>query len=207
MTIELPLAIDELGTRVASVWYELRPTTRSLVVRALQPSGTTSAAARNVPYDGRADLELSQLLTVLDERAEDAAPSLDADKAQRLRRIADTCANVLQEKTQSAEVFAQLVGRAQRCLDYRRIDRLADALTARFAPGEMCELARSEDQIVRALADEALAQLPTTTLLSLLSDPVDSMIAREALRRQAADYGSEHAQQVVEALDRVENGE
>jgi len=108
---------------------------------------------------------------------------------------------VLQEKTQSAEVFAQLVRRAEAQRDYKRIDTLADALTARFAPSEICELARAEDVFVRELANEALARFPTGVLITLLGDPIDSEVAREALRRQVIEYGSEDARQIVNALD------
>jgi len=159
---------------------------------------------RNVPYDPRADLELSRLLTALDDRALERGASLDSEKGDQLKHVADTCAAVLQEKTQSAEVFAQLVRRAEQQRDYRRIDVLADALTSRFAPSEICELARSADVVVRALANEALAQFPTSVLVGLLSDPVDSEIARDALRRQALEYGSEEARQIINALDQVD---
>ncbi|MEP6635951.1 MAG: hypothetical protein ABJB97_04440 [Acidobacteriota bacterium] len=196
--------IEDFGGRVATVWSELRPTTRGLVERALQRSNTASPQARNIPYDPRADLELSRLLTALDDRASETALSLDDEKTSQMRHVADTCAAVLQEKTQSAEVFAQLVRRAEHQRDYKRIDVLADALTSRFAPSEICELARSEDVIVRALANEALAQFPTSVLVGLLSDPVDSEIARDALRRQAMEYGLEEARQIVNALDQVE---
>ena len=97
---------------------------------------------------------------------------MEAEKGVQLRHIADTCAAVLQEKTRSAEVFAQLVQRADSQRDYARIDALADSLS-RFAPSEICELARSQDVVVRALANEALAQFPTSVLIGLLSDPVD----------------------------------
>jgi hypothetical protein len=90
--------------------------------------------------------------------------------------------------------------------DYARIDALADALT-RFAPSEICELARSQDQVVRALADEALAQFPTGTLVILLNDPIDSDMARQALRRQAVEYGSEDARQIISAIELVDSGE
>jgi hypothetical protein len=40
--------------------------------------------------------------------------------------------------------------------------------------------------------------------LSLLSDPVDTEVAREALRRQVIEYGSEEARQIVAALDQNE---
>ena len=194
--------IENFGGRVATVWSELRPTTRGLVERALQLSNSNSAAGRNQPYDPRADLELSRLLAALDDRA--AETSAGAEEAEQLRLVANTCATVLQEKTQSAEVFAQLVRRADQQRDYKRIDVLADALNSRFAPSEICELARSEDVIVRALANEALSQFPTSVLVGLLSDPVDSEIAREALRRQAVEFGSEDARQIINALDQVE---
>jgi hypothetical protein len=194
--------IENFGGRVATVWSELRPTTRGLVERALQLSNSNSPAARNQPYDPRADLELSRLLVALDDRA--AETSADAAEAEQLRHVANTCATVLQEKTQSAEVFAQLVRRADQQRDYKRIDVLADALNSRFAPSEICELARSEDVIVRALANETLSQFPTSVLVGLLSDPVDSEIARDALRRQAVEFGSEEARQIINALDQVE---
>jgi hypothetical protein len=200
--------MDDFGDRLASVWSELRPTTRGIVERALQTPSAPSAQARNsavapnTPYDARADHELSRLLAALDEQSLETDVSMEAEKETQLRHIADTCATVLQEKTRSAEVFAQLVRRADSQRDYARIDALADALT-RFAPTEICELARSQDVVVRALAHEALAQFPTSTLVGLLSDPVDEEIARDALRRQALDYGSEEARQIVNALDQM----
>jgi hypothetical protein len=203
--------MEDFGGRLASVWSELRPTTRGLVERALQtrtvpPAATRTPNAPNTPYDARADHELSRLLAALDERALEPGTSLEAEKETELRHIADTCAAVLQEKTRSAEVFAQLVRRADSQRDYARIDALADALMG-FAPSEICELARSQDVVVRALANEALAQFPTSVLIGLLSDPVDSEIGRDALRRQAQDYGSEEARQIVNALAQVDSSD
>ena len=201
----MSLTMEDFGGRLASVWSELRPTTRGLVERALQASSAAPArsAAANVPYDARADHELSRLLTARDERALENDGSLEAEKGNQLRHIANTCAAVLQEKTRSAEVFAQLVRRADKQRDYARVDALADALTG-FAPSEVCELARAQDVVVRALANEALAQFPTSVLLGLLGDPVDSEIARDALRRQANEYGSEEARQIVNAISQVD---
>jgi len=201
--------MEDFGGRLAGVWSELRPTTRGLVERALQTAGSPPALARNpnaasAPYDARADHELSRLLAALDERALEPAASLAAEKETQLRHIADTCAAVLQEKTRSAEVFAQLVRRADSQRDYARIDALADVLMG-FAPSEICELARSPDVVVRALANEALAQFPTSVLIRLLSDPVDSEIARDSLHRQAQDFGSEEARQIVNALAQVDS--
>ena len=192
-----PLIIDDFGGRIASVWSELRPGTRGLVERAM--SGTQSS--RNFQYDARADLELSRFLAALDDRAAEKTDILDPEKGGKLKSIADTCAAVLLEKTESAEVFTQLVRRAQMQKDYRRIDTLADALTSRFPPSEICELARSEDLVVRELANEALARCPVSVLAGLLSDPVDADTARAALRRQVIEYGSEEARQIVNVLD------
>lgn len=200
--------MKDFGGRLASVWSELRPTTRGLVERALQtpsnpPAPLRNPSSNNAPYDARADHELSRLLTALDESALETGAARETEKEIQLRHMADTCAVVLQEKTRSAEVFAQLVRRASDRRDYARIDALADSL-AGFAPSEICELARSQDVVVRALANETLAQFPTSALVGLLGDPVDSEIARDALRRQALEYGSEEARQIVNALAQVD---
>ena len=195
-----PLIIEDFGSRIATVWSELRPATRGLVERAL----TGTQASRNFQYDARSDLELSRFLAALDDRAAEKTDALDPEKGGKLKSIADTCAAVLLEKTESAEVFTQLVRRAQMQKDYRRIDTLADALTSRFPPSEICELARSEDVVVRELANEALARCPVSMLFGLLNDPVDAETARAALRRQVAEYGSEEARQLVNALDQTD---
>ncbi|HEU4433095.1 MAG TPA: hypothetical protein VFR51_06835 [Pyrinomonadaceae bacterium] len=191
----------DFGTRIATVWSELRPSTRGLVKSALQAPVAGAPATRNFQYDARADLELSRFLAALDDRAAEKSEALDPATVGRLKSVADTCASVLQEKTESAEVFAQLVRRASTHRDYKRIDVLADALNVRFPPSEICELARSEDKIVRELANEALARCPLSVLTTLLNDPVDADTARAALRRQVVEYGSEEARQIVNALD------
>jgi hypothetical protein len=196
--------IDDFGDRIATVWSELRPATRGLVERALQAAAGGTQNARTFQYDARADLELSRFLAALDARAADKTATLDAKTVNKLKSVADTCASVLQEQTESAEVFAQLVRRAQMQKDYKRIDSLADALTSRFPPSEICELARSEDVIVRELANEALARCPISVLAGLLNDPVDAETARYALRRQVVEYGSEEARRIVNALDQEE---
>ncbi len=200
----MALIIEDFGGRIATVWSELRPATRGLVERALQAATGGAAPNRNFQYDARADLELSRFLAALDDRASEKKDGLDAEQVTRLRSVADTCAAVLQDKTESAEVFAQLVRRAEQQRDYKRIDILADALGSRFPPSEICELARSEDVIVRELANEALARFPISVLASLLSDPVDSEIARGSLRRQVVEYGSEEARQLLLVLDQVD---
>ena len=199
-----PLINDDFGSRIATAWSELRPATRGLVERAVQANASGAPAARNIQYDARADLELSRFLSALDERAAEKTDALDAEKNGKLKSIADTCAAVLLEQTESAEVFTQLVLRAQKQKDYRRIDTLADALNSRFPPSEICELARSENVVVRELANEALARCPVAVLASLLTDPVDAETARAALRRQVVEYGSEDARQIVNVLDQEE---
>ncbi|HEX8844541.1 MAG TPA: hypothetical protein VF791_07845 [Pyrinomonadaceae bacterium] len=206
------MMIEDFGARVASVWEGLRSTTRNLLEKALQSSVAGSAnmqpaRAEGRPYDARADWELSRLLAALDERAAEAGASLNAEQVKELRRMADTTAVVLQGQTQSAEVFEQLVARAHRLYDFARIDQLADTLSARFAPSEICELVRSYDVVVRALALEALAQAPTSVLVGLLVDPIDSEIAREALERQANEYDSEDARRIVNVLDQADVAE
>lgn len=192
--------IEDFGDPIAIVWAEIRPSTRGLVERALQTTNLPRKA-RKLPYDQRTDFELSRLLTALDDRVTDP---INVEQGNALRHVADTCAAVLQEKTQSAEVFVQLVLRAEMQRDYKRIDSLADALTARFAPTEICELVRSQEVIVRALAQEALAQFPTHVLIGILNDPVDSEIGRDALRRQAFEYGTEEARQVLSSLSQMD---
>ena len=199
-----PIAIDDFGARIASVWSELRPSTRGLVERALQ-SPFTGAQASRIQYDARSDIELSRFLAALDARAAEKTEALYAETGGKLKSVADTCATVLQEKTESAEVFAQLVRRASSQRDYKRIDTLADALNSRFPPSEICELARSEDTIVRELANEALARCPTSVLTGLLDDPVDSDTAKSALRRQIVEYGSEEARKIVNAIEQLED--
>ncbi len=207
-----PFMIEDFGTRIATVWSQLRPATRGFVERALQAAANGAQPARNFQYDARADLELSRFLLVLDDRATEKSEALNTEKSEalnaetvsKLKSLADTCASVLQEKTESAEVFAQLVRRAEMQRDYKRIDTLADALNSRFPPSEICELARSEDIVVRELANEALARCPISILAGLLSDPVDAEIARAALRRQVIEYGSEEARQIVNVLDQAD---
>ena len=199
-----PFVIDDFGGRIATVWSELRPATRGLVERALQAAGSGTSTVRNFQYDPRADLELSRFLAALDERAAEKNSVLNIEIVNKLKSVADTCARVLQEQTESAEVFAQLVRRAELQKDYKRIDLLADALTSRFPPSEICELARSEDVIVRELANEALARCPVPVLSALLNDPVDAETARSALRRQVAEYGSEDARRILAALEQEE---
>src|ERR1041384_989714 len=198
------LIIDDFGGRIATVWSELRPATRGLVERALQAASTGTPSVRNFQHDPRADIELSRFLAALDDRAAKRTDALDAEKNGKLKSIADTCAAVLLEKTESAEVFAQLVRRAESQRDYRRIDILADTLTARFPPSEICELARSEDTIIRELANEALARCPVSKLTSLLNVPVEEKTAGAPFPRKISSNEQRKARQVLNVLEQVD---
>ncbi len=202
------MTIEDFGARVASVWQGLRPSTRSMVERALStptppqgPAATATPSRRETHYDARSEWELSRLLAALDERAAEVdADSLSAEQSRDLRRMTETCAAVLNREARSSEVFAQLLERALRIKDYARVDEIADVMSARLAPGELCETARHLNPAVRAVAQEALLQLPTAMLVALLGDPVDAETARTALESQADEYESEEARIVVSAL-------
>ena len=119
----------------------------------------------------------------------------------KARRLAETCAGVLMEQTQSAEVFAQLIQRAHSQNDYARIDAIANALSKRLGLSEICELSRSNVTVVRALGQEALMQMPARALVTLLRDPVDAGVARDALQRQVIEYNSKEAQQALQDFE------
>lgn len=202
--------MEDFGARIASVWKGLRPTTRNLVERALVSTPMPSAASvrTGASYDARAEWELSRLLAALDDRAtEPGAAALSVEQTRELRRMAETCALVLHKEARSAEVFGQLLERALRSSDYARVDTLADTISARLAPSEVCELARHANVAVRAISQEALLQTPTAVLVDLLSDPVDSDVARDALERQADELGSEEARWIVNALEAADAAE
>jgi hypothetical protein len=205
------MMIEDFGARIASVWKGLRQTTRSLVETALLSTSTNAASTSsraNASYDARAEWELSRLLSALDERAsEPGATALSTEQSRELVRMAETCALVLHKEARSAEVFGQLLERALRSRDYTRVDELADTLSARLAPTEICELARHPNVAVRAIAQEALLHTPTAVLVELLGDPVDCEVARDALEGQASEFGSEEARWIVNALDAADAAE
>lgn len=200
------MTINTFGARVASVWEGLRPTTRKLIVGALQARQTElkgSQKTSGIPYDARSDWELSRLLSALDERAKEVK-DLTKEESRELRQMAEACALVLQEKTRSAEVFTQLVERAMAANDYKKIDMLGSILVERFAPSEICELVRQTNPVAKALSYEALTQLPTGALVSLLNDPLDGGIAHDAIERQAFEFGNEEAREVLAMMEQDE---
>ena len=210
------MTIEDFGARVVSVWQGLRPSTRNMVERALSTptppqsaaNGAATASRREIAYDARSEWELSRLLAALDERAaEVGADALSDEQSRELRRMTETCAAVLNREARSSEVFAQLLERALRVKDYARVDEIADVMSSRLAPSELCETARHLNPAVRAVAQEALLQLPTGMLVGLLGDPVDAETARAALESQADEYESEEARIVVNALQQADDME
>jgi hypothetical protein len=205
------MMIKDFGARVVSVWEGLRPLTKKMLVGALQatvsnPSNTTP---QKFSYDAHADWELSRLLSALDEQTKDAEIKKDAEKLREIRSLADACASVLQERSESAEVFVQLAERALLRHDYKKIDALADILAKRFSVGEIAEIIRqTELPQIRAIAFETLALLPAVSLVALLDDPIYHEIAHLALEQQAFEFDNEEAQQILEQMDFDElNGE
>ena len=190
------VTIEDLGPRVRNVWDGLRPATRNLLERAWK-SPSSATPARAGAYDPRTDHELSELLAALDESAD---PS-NHEPTKQAQELADACAQMLSEQTQSAEVFTQLIQRAHSRREYARLDQLATAMSQRLAPSELCDLARSGNVVVRALAHEVLAQAPTFLLAALLHDPVDAEVARAVLERQAQEFGSEDAKRLLRQID------
>lgn len=193
------MMIEAFGPRVAKAWNGLRAPTRKLLERAWDSTSRSVPQVSPSPtYDPHADDELRQLLTALDEHVSNAESTPDRESAIRL---ADACAALLSQQTQSAEVYAQLIARAHQRKDYAQVDALAGLLPERLAPSEVCELARAGNVVVRALAQEALTQMPTALLAILLRDPIDSMVARQALERQAFEFASPEAQRALRQFD------
>jgi len=201
----IEMTIKDFGARVESVWEGLRPMTKKMIVGALHASSgntPTTAQAQKFSYDAHADWELSRLLSALDEQAKNAEVRKDVVKLREIRQLADTCAAVLESKTESAEVFIQLVSRTLQRNDFNKVDRLADILAQRFSAGEIAEIIRQTDLAqIRAVAFETLALMPVSNILPLLDDPIYFEIARNALEQQAFEFDNADAQAVLEQIE------
>lgn len=194
------MTIKDFGARVVSVWEGLRPMTKKMLVGALQASPTGSNT--KFSYDAHADWELSRLLSALDEQASEAEVKKDPKKLKEIKQLADTCVEVLESKTESAEVFIHLAERALAKNDYKQIDKLGDLLTRRFSINEMAEVARqTENPAIRAIAYEALALVPPGIMVQLLDDPLYEDIAKNVFEQQAYEYENEEARRILEQLD------
>ena len=196
--------IKDLGARVESVWKDLRPMTKKLLVGALQSPGTslTPSPSQQFFYDARADWEVSRLLTALDEQSQADRKSSEKAHRDELDRLAETCVRVLENRSASAEVFIQLAERAIKKHDYNKLDKLADVMAERYAPAEIAEVVRQTEMAqIRAVAYETLAMLPVQAVAPLLDDPLYSDIAANALEQKAYEYESEEARDVLEQYE------
>jgi hypothetical protein len=198
------MMIKDFGARVESVWEGLRPMTKKMLVGVLQErSGNTlTVPAQKFSYDTHADWELSRLLSALDEQAKSAEIKNDAEKLREIRQLAETCASVLESKTESAEVFIQIATRTFQRNDFKKVDRLADILSERFSASEIAEIIRQTDMAqIRAIAFETLALLPVSAIVPLLDDSIYYEIARNAIEQQAFEFESEEAREVLDQLE------
>ena len=197
------MTIKDFGARVESVWEGLRPITKKMLAGVIQTNIVSPKP--KFSYDAQSDWELSRLLFALDEQSNDPEVKEHPEKQGEIKRLAETVADVLEVQTESAEVFIQLAERSLDRKDYRKIDKLTDALLNRFSVGEICEIVRqTESPAIRALGYETLALFPTQKLLQLIDDPVYQEIIRNVLEQQAFDYESDDARQVLEQLDFID---
>lgn len=194
------MMIKDFGVQVNSVWEGLRPVTKKMLVGAMQTNLTSPNT--KFSYDAQSDWELSRLLSVLDAQTKDSEVKKDTEKLREIRQMAETVADVLEAQSASAEVFIQLAERALARKDYREIDKLTDALLARFSVAEMCEIVRqTENPAIRALGYETLALVKVPKLLPMLEDPLYEEIIRNVLEQQAFEYENEQARQVLEQIE------
>lgn len=195
------MMIKEFGGKVASVWEDLRPVTRKMLVGALQ-AGTSNPKTPKFSYDAHADWEVSRLLSALDEQSRKSDIRQDTTKLSELTQLADTCVRVLESQSASAEVFIQLAARAIKDNDYDRLDKLGDHLAERYTPAEIAEIVRQTDMPqIRAIAYETLAMLPVFALVPLLDDPLYSGIAAASIEQKAYEFESEEARDVLDQLE------
>lgn len=162
----------------------------------------TSLPAQKFSYDAHSDWELSRLLTALDEQIKDPEVRKDPAKLEEITQLAETCVNVLETQTESAELFIQLAERILKKNDYKELDKLSDQLLDRFPAGEIAEIVRSTEAAqIRAIAYETLALLPVNSLVPLLDDPIYAEIAMNAIEQKAFEYDSEEARELLERID------
>lgn len=197
------MTIKDFGARVESVWQGLRPVTKKMLVGALQANITSPKP--KFSYDPQSDWELSELLSALDEQASDSEVKKNPEKYSEITHLAETIVDVLETRSESAEVFIQLAERALKQKDYKQIDKITDSLLERFSVGEMCEIVRqTENPAIRALGFETLALMPTQKLLALIDDPLYDEIIRNVIEQQAFEFENEHARQVLDQIEFID---
>jgi hypothetical protein len=152
--------IEDFGPRVTSAWNDLRSATRTLLERAwaTPTAGAGPQAARSAPYDPRADRELSQLLSALDERAREATDNeklanfifwREIGRRMNIQNIPDTL-----------EAFEQFNRDYER--DYFRYTesnhQVAKASVGVFVEGYPRPLRPLAQRVIYALMDDALLE-------------------------------------------------
>lgn len=195
--------IKNFGARVEKAWEGLRPLTKKMIVGALQANSANSLTVQSqkFSYDTQSDWELSRLLTALDEQLKDTEVRKDFAKFTEINELAETIVRVLEAQTESAEVFIQLAERILKRNDYKKFDKLADALS-RFSAGEIAEIIRQTEMAqIRAVAYETLSLMPTSAIMTIFDDPLYAEIALNALEQQAFEYESEEARELLDQID------
>jgi hypothetical protein len=196
------MTIKEFGGKVATIWENLRPDTKKLLVGAMNSGKTPTTQTHRFYYDAHADWELSRLLHALDEQSTKKTVRKDAAKLTEIKQLADTCVRVLESQSASAEVFIQLATRAVKDNDYARLEHLANHLGERYSAGEIAEIVRQTDlPQIRAVAYETLAMLPVGQLAALLDDSLYSSIAAGALEQKAYEFDSDEARDLLDQFD------
>lgn len=198
------MMFKHLDAQVVQVWDGLRPMTKKMLERLLEPTGLllSNPAQQKFHYDAHADWELSQLLSALDAqmRAKNAAG------AEEAAQLAETCVKILEAQCGSAEVFIQLAQRALKQHDYNRLEKLAEHLLERFSAGEIAEIIRQTDlPQIRAIAYETLVLFPAQSMIPLFDDPIYAEIAFQVLEQKAFEFESEEARDLLEQIE-MENG-
>lgn len=194
------MMIKNYGKQVETIWKDLRPITKEMLVRAMKTN--KFANKQKYSYDAHADWELSSLLDALDKQVNDSKSIKDANQINEINHLADICAIVLESQTESAEVFIQLAKRALARNDFHKIDKLADALFDRFSAGEIAEIVRQTNLAqIRAIGYETLAVFPATLIEPLLDDPLYFEIACNVLEQQAIEFESDEARNILEQLE------
>ena len=197
------MMIKDLDAGVVRVWEGLRPTTQKMLVGILETAGSSpqNVQPQIYGYDAHSDWELSRLLSALDEHGRGRTAAARDEAGQ----LAETCAQILEAQSGSAEVFIQLATRAIKLHDYHKLDALADVLAERYSPAEIAEIVRqAELPQIRAIAYETLSMLPIRSLVMLMDDPLYVEIAANAIEQQAFEYESEEARDFLEQLDAEE---
>ncbi len=193
------MIIKNLGMQVESIWKNLRPMTKKMLVAVMETNA--KKRKRNFSYDIHADWELSQLLQALDEKTSGTDKDDSTNNLKKINDLARICADVLEEKTESAEIFIQLAGRALAKKNYAKIDTLSDILIQRYKASEVAEVIRqTESAPIRAIAYEALVVMSVSSIIPLIKDPLYFETACNVLQQQAIEFENEEALLALEHL-------